>query len=166
MANRRSLGPFTALRPHILQSTRVHCLLDFAKEYSTFNTDGARQLYFTTSFRLDVQPPLETRELWLDVLKPIQAAPGLMLSLVFQPFIKGILVHSPQWGGNALGLTPDDGPLVMTIINSVHTNRGDDDRVVNAVLGLISKIEAAAARSGKAARYRINNYAYRNQRGF
>ena len=161
-----SLRPFTALQPQIFQSIRIDSLLGFANEQSAFSTDGARQLYFTTSFGLDSQLMLEARELWLDALKHIQAVPGLMLSLVFQPLTKGMLVRSAQRGGNALGLTPDDGPLVITLLNSVHTNPVDDDRVVNAVLGLIRKIEAAAARRGKAARYRFTNYAYRNQRVF
>lgn len=158
-----SLRPFTALQPQIFQSIRVDSLLGFAKEQSAFSKDGARQLYFTTSFRLDVQLILEARELWLDALKHIQDVPGLMLSLVFQPLTKGILSHSAQRGGNALGLAPDDGPLVITLLNSVYTDPVNDDRVVNAVLGLISRIEAAARRSGKAARYRFTNYAYRNQ---
>ena len=161
-----SLRPFTALQPQIFKSIRVDSLLGFAKEQSAFSTDGARQLYFTTSFRLDVPLMLEARELWLDTLKTIQDVPGLMLSLVFQPLTKGILFHSAQRGGNALGLTPNDGPLVITLLNSVHTNRVDDDRVVNVVLGLIDAIEAAAARRGKAARYRFTNYAYKNQRVF
>ena len=138
-------------------------LLGFAKEQSTFSTDGARQLDFTTSFRLNVQLMLEARELWCDALKPIQAVPGLMLSLDFQPLAKEILFQSAQRVGNSLDLTPGDGPLVITLLNSVHTDPVNDDRVVNAVLGLISRIEAAAATRGKAARYRFTNYAYRNQ---
>ena len=161
-----SLKPFTAIQPQIFNSLRVTSLLGFAKEQSAFSTDGARQLYFTTSFRLDVQLMLEARELWLDALKPIEAVPGLMLSLVFQPLTKGMLSASAQRGGNALGLAPDDGPLVIILLNSVHSNSADDDRVVNAVLGLIAKIEVAAAKRGKAARYRFTNYAYKNQRVF
>ncbi|KAL8789577.1 MAG: hypothetical protein Q9195_006754 [Heterodermia aff. obscurata] len=161
-----SLRPFAALQPQIFKSIRVHSLLVFAKEQSAFSTDGARQLYFTTSFRLHVQVMLEARELWLNTLEPFQAVPGLMLSLVFQPLTKGILFHSAQRGGNALGLTPDDGPLVITPLNSIYRNRVDYDKVTNAVLGLIGKIEGPAARRCKAARYRFTNYAYSNQRVF
>ena len=109
---------------------------------------------------------LEAREFWLDALYPIQAVPGLMLSLVFQSLTKGTLSSSAQRGGNALGLTPDDGPLVIILLNSVHSNPADDDRIVNAALGLIGKIEFAAAKRGKSARYRFTNYAYKTQRVF
>ena len=80
-----------------------------------------------------------------------------MLSLVFQPLTKGILFHSAQQGSNALSLTLDDRLLVITLLNSVHKHPADDDRVVNAVLCLISEIEAAAARRRKVARYRFTN---------
>ena len=161
-----SLRPFTALQPQVFKSIRVDSLLSFAEEQSALGTDGARQLYFTTSSHLDVQLLLESHELWVDALKPIEAVPGLMLSLVFQPLTEGILFHSAQRGGNALGLTPDDGPLVITLLNSVHKDPADDDRVVGAVLALISEIKAAAARRGNAVRYCFTKFAYRSQRIF
>ncbi|KAL8821083.1 MAG: hypothetical protein Q9191_007383 [Dirinaria sp. TL-2023a] len=161
-----SLEPFTVLQPQIFNSLREDSLLGFAKEQSAFSTDGARQLYFTTSFFLDVQFMLHVRELWLEALKPLETVPGLMLSLVFQPLTKGIIAHSAQLGGNSLGLSPDDAPLVITLLNSVHTNRADDDTVVTAVSGLIKNIEAAAVTLGKSARYRFTNYAYKDQKVF
>ncbi|KAL9636720.1 MAG: hypothetical protein Q9204_002144 [Flavoplaca sp. TL-2023a] len=159
-----SLKPFTAIQPQIFTSLRQDSLLGFADEQSAFSTDGARQLYFTTSFRLDVQFMLHVRELWLDALKPLQSVPGFMLSLVFQPLTKGMLAKSAQLGGNSLGLSPEDGPLVVTLLNSVHTNAADDNKIVTAVLGLIRAIEAAAARQGNAARYRFTNYGHKDQK--
>lgn len=159
-----SLKPFTLIQPQYFSSLRQDSLLGFTKEQSAFSTDGARQLYFTTTFRLDVQFMLDVRGLWLEALEPLQAVPGLTLSLVFQPLTRAMLSRSAQLGGNALGLTPDDGPLVITLLNSVHTNPSDDDRIINAILVLIRNIEAAALRKGKAARYRFTNYAYKDQR--
>lgn len=124
-----SLKPFTLIQPQIFSSLRQDSLLGFAKEQSAFSTDGARQLYFTTTFRPDVQFMLDVCELWLEALKPLQSVPGFMLSLVFQPITKGMLSRSSQLGGNALGLTPDEGPLVITLLNSVHTDSSDDDKV-------------------------------------
>ena len=95
-----SLAPFSAIQPQIFNSLRQDSLLGFAEEQSAFSTDGARQLYFTTSIRLDVQLMLDIRELWLDALKPIEVVPSPMLSLVFQPLTQGILSKSASRGGN------------------------------------------------------------------
>ena len=67
-------------------------------------------------------------------------------------------------GGNALALIPDDRPLVVTLLNSVHTNISDDKRVVNTVLRLIRTIDAAAQRRNKPARDRFTKCAYKSQK--
>ena len=159
-----SLKPFIDIQPQIFKSLREDSLLGFTQEQSAFSTDGARQLYFTTCFRLDIQIMLHIRELWLEALKPLESVPGLMLSLVFQPLTKGMLAKSQRLGGNSLGLSPDDGPLVITLLNSVHTNKEDDKKVISAVLKLIDNIDAAAAKAGKSARYRFTNYGYKDQK--
>ncbi|KAL8906165.1 MAG: hypothetical protein Q9207_002198 [Kuettlingeria erythrocarpa] len=158
-----SLKPFTDLQPQIFQSLRQDSLLGFANEQSAFSTDGARQLYFTTSFKLDVTLMLHVRELWLEALKTIDSVPGLVLSLVFQPVTEGILAKSRQLGQNSLGLSPSDGPFVITLLNSVHVEMADDDRVVSAVHDLVANIDAAAAKRAKSVRYRFTNYGYKDQ---
>lgn len=161
-----SLKPFVDIQPQIFSSLRQDYLLGFANEQSAFSTDGARQLYFTTTFHLDVHLMLDVRQLWLEALQPLESVPGLMLSLVFQPLTKGILSSSARLGGNSLGLSPDDGPLVITLLNSVHANPSDDEKVISGVLNLIKNIEAAAETQGKSARYRFTNYGYKNQKIF
>ena len=158
-----SLKPFTLIEPQIFNSLRFDSLLGFAEEQSAFSTNGARQLYFTTCFRLDVKTMLNARELWLQTVKTISDVESLSLALVFQPLTKGILAKSASLTGNSLGLTPDDGPLVIMLLNSVHKHTSDDEKVVAAVLGLIDKIDSSAAKEGKAARYRFTNYGYKTQ---
>lgn len=148
----------------MFNSLRQDSLLGFAEEQSAFSTDGARQLYFTTGFRLDVQLMLDIGELWLEALDPIKAIPGLLLSLVFQPLAQGMLTNLAARGGNALGLKPEDGPLVITLLNSLHINPSDDDKVIAGVLELIERIEDPAAKRNKAAKYRFMNYAYNGQK--
>lgn len=159
-----SLKPFMDIPGQVYSSLREDSLLGFGDEQSAFSQDGARQLYFTTCFKLDTKFMLRVRELWLESLKPIAEVPGLSFALVFQPLTKNILRRSAALGPNALGLSPDDGPLVVNLLNTVHSNKEDDGKVVAAALGLIEKIDAAAAEAGKDARYRFMNYAYKGQK--
>ena len=159
-----SLKPFTLIEPQIFSSLRFDSLLGFAEEQSAFSTDGARQLYFTTCFRLDAQFMFDVRELWLQTLKTIDTVEGLVLTLVFQPPTKGILSKSAALTGNSLGLSPGDGPLVITLFNSVHINALDDNKVIAAVLALIENIDTLAAQKGLSARYRFTNYGYKTQK--
>jgi hypothetical protein len=158
------LVPFIALQPQISSSLREDSLLGFAEEQASFITDGRRQLFFTTTYRLDKQLMCDTRELWLEALKLLERIAGFMLYLIFQPLTKVMLSKSAPRGGNVLGLKPEDGPLVIVLLNSVHSNSSDDDRVVAAVLSLVKKIEELAAQRSKAAKYRFTNYAYKGQK--
>ena len=49
-----SLAPFIALQPQLFDSLREDSLLGLTEEQSSFSTDGARQLFLTTTFRLDL----------------------------------------------------------------------------------------------------------------
>lgn len=53
---------------------------------------------------------------------------------------------------------------MINLLNSVHTLASDDDAVINAVLGLIKHIDAAAVKRDKAAKYRSTNYGHKDQR--
>ena len=87
---------------------------------------------------------MEVYSLWQQALAPVETVPDIMFSLVFQPLTKGILPKSQGSGGNLLGLTPDDGPLVITLLATVHSFPANDNDVVNAALGLVDKIDSVA----------------------
>ena len=78
-----SLAPFAASQLQIFNSLREDSLLGFTKEQPASSTDGARQLYFTTSFRLDPQLMSDVRKLWLEVLELIMPVTGVVLAFVF-----------------------------------------------------------------------------------
>ena len=161
--NPPSLAPFVNIQPQLYNTLRKDSLLKFTEEQSAFSTNGARQWYFTTCFQLDLSLMSEIRQLWHQTVQSITDVPGLVISLVFQPLTKGILTKSEQKGGNSLGLSPGDGPIVITLLNTVHQSPDDDDRVRNTVLDLIEKIDAVSANQGKSARYRFMNYGYKTQ---
>jgi hypothetical protein len=156
------LRSYADIQPQFVSTIREDTLLGLANEQANFSTDGARQLFFTTSFRSDKSMILEAAELFEKAVEPLKAIPGFVLSLTLQPLTKQMLKESQrQKGGNSLGLKPEDGPLVVVLLNSVHQNSADDNKVVTAVQELREKIEAAAANKGLDARYRFMNYAYR-----
>jgi hypothetical protein len=138
-----SLAPFTAVQPQMFTSLREDSLFGFAEEQVSFSPNGGRQQFFITTCRLDLQLMSDTRELWLEALEPLKLIAGL------QPLTKGVLSKSAPRRGDSLGLKPEDGPLVIVLLNSVHSNPTDDDRVVAAVSSLVKRIEDLAAKRGK-----------------
>ena len=135
------LKPFIDIKPQHFNTLRADTLLGFADESSAFSTDGDRQWYFTTTVRPDPELMLRVRTLWLEGLKPIENIPGLKHSLVLQPLTEGTLTKSDALGGSSLGLSADDGPLVIILFATVHDNPEDDEKMVATVLSLIDLID-------------------------
>lgn len=158
------LKMYTDVQPQFFSSIREDTLLSMVNEQASFSKDGARQLFFTTSFRLDKSMIVEAAKLFETAIESLKNIPGFVLSLTLQPLTKQMLEVSRRSAGgrgNSVGLNPDDGPLVIGLLNSVHENAEDDSTVVAAVQSLLNQIEALSAEKGLAARYRFMNYAYK-----
>jgi len=117
----------------------------------------------SSPIRLDKQLILDLQGLYNKTIESIKTVSGLTLSMVFQPLTKHMLQQSALQGPNALGLSPEDGPLLITLLNSVHTNAADDMKVIEAVTCLLSKIEGLARQRGLAERYRFLNYTHKTE---
>ncbi|KAH4905134.1 hypothetical protein HBI80_099000 [Parastagonospora nodorum] len=130
-SNPPSLAPFTALQPQLANTLREDSLLGFAKELSNFSTNGDRQLFFTTSIRLDKQFMIDMKSLYDNTVESIKNVPRLVLSMVFQPLTRHMLQKSAARRPNSLGLSVDDGPMVITLLDSVYADATDDVNVIN-----------------------------------
>ena len=159
-----ALEPFVSAQPQIFGSLREDSLLGFAEEQTNFSFNGARQNYYSTCTRLDPQLMKDVRELWLKAVDNIKLTLGLTFALVFQPITKGMLEKSFARGGNSLGLSPTDGPLVINLLSTVHLLPLDDARVSNAATKLLDDIDALAKSRGKDSRYKFLNYGYKDQK--
>jgi hypothetical protein len=50
-------------------------------------------------------------------INPINTVENLLPALVFQPITEDIISHFSKNGGNALGITTADGPLIRTYLS-------------------------------------------------
>ena len=159
-----ALAPLINIQPQLQSTRRFDSLIGLAQEQSNFSTDGARQWFFTTGFRADVQFMTDIREFFLETAQNLQSQPGFVISLVFQPITKGIIQNSLSRGKNSLGLSVSDGPFVVCLVNTVHSDSASDDLVSAGALDLIRQIEDLAEKRHLSSRYRFYNYAFENQK--
>lgn len=167
VANPSALKPFTEIEPKLEgapSTLRFDSQLGFGQEQAEFNKYGSRQLYFTTSFRPDVQFMLDIRLLWLEAVAKLEAVKGLMFSFVFQPVSQALLTQSLTHGPNSLGIKVSDGPFAICLINPLYANSTDDVLVSSTVLDLIQRIDALAATRGVDIPYRFMNYGNKAQK--
>lgn len=161
--NPPSLEPFMKIQPQLASTLRDDSLLGFTEEQSAFSPKVARSWFFTTTWHADLELIKEIRALGAKAVVPLSTVPGFVLAMAFQPLTKGLLTKSAAAGGNSLGLTPNDGPLIVNMLQTLHIHAADDEKVKSSMLGLIKSIEDLAATKGKFSRYKFTNYAYKTQ---
>lgn len=159
-----SLEPSSKIKPQ-LDSTVCHdSLLGFSEEQSAFSNDGDRSWFFTTSWHADLGLMRAVRALGAEAVKPLSAsASGFVLAMAFHPLTKGLLTHSAVVGGASLRLTPKDGPLVVNMLQTLHTNPADEDKITSTILGLIKSIEDLAVKERKVSGYKFIDYSYKTE---
>jgi hypothetical protein len=80
-------------------------------------------------------------------------------SLTFQAFTVPALSQMSKKGGNALGLSPFDGPLMHTLLYMVWDDASKDDQINQAALDFWNAAKAEAKSRGLYSRYIYLNYA-------
>jgi FAD/FMN-containing dehydrogenase len=79
--------------------------------------------------------------------------------LVFQPIPVNIITAMQKNGGNALGLRPSDGPLMLVQFTVIWDDASLDELIEGELSQLIEKVEAMAAERGELKGFVYMNYA-------
>lgn len=125
---------------------------------------GSRQTWWDTtvaatsaSFFTDVVALFEARNADL-----FAAAKGKKITpyLVFQPIPVNVLSEMQKNGGNALGLKPSDGPLMIVQLSTSWEDAELDEAIENSSRELIAKVKSMAKK-----RNLENGYVYMNYAG-
>lgn len=189
--NPEALRPFTALAA-IHDSTRVSTLSDFTSEVDGECISGARyaklltttrvilslesisqhtsptdlnlrQLTRTTTFKNNLQILQKAHDLFTRSTPELKSIKGIIWALIVQPLGPDITSKSAPLGGNSLGLSPDDGALVIAEISATWDDGADDAAVKSQAKTLVDALDHEARVLGVAHDYRYLNYADRDQ---
>jgi hypothetical protein len=149
------------------------------------------RLASTSRLLRDIEQPAGDRQTWWDTTVAATATPDLLLDivplfeehvarllaaaaaavdnsssvspyLVYQAISSNILQAMQVNGGNALGLEPEDGPIMMVQLTTTWTSSALDDVVESSCRELIREVDALAAARGARSR---NGYIYMNYAG-
>jgi hypothetical protein len=102
----------------------------------------------------------EIHQAWTQTLEPLKDAEGFIFSLGFFPLTRALLRNSKASGGNAKNIDPEDGPLLIVLLNPTWNSAQDDDRITQGVETLLEKCKQIADGKSALHRYVFTNYAY------
>ena len=157
----------TAALPTLRNNTRISSVSRLSQDIE--QAGGTRQTWWDTTVRATA-----TAELLLEIMGLYEenvarllgaaAAANATVSpfLIYQAISTNILEAMQVNGGNALGLMPEDGPLMIVQLNASWDNEVLDEVIERSLGELIAKIDALAESRGARSK---NGYIYMNYAG-
>lgn len=88
---------------------------------------------------------------------------NLSYTLAFEPIPAVLLSNSAKRGGNVLGLSPSDGPLIVVLLTAAWQNSTYDTLVDTTARNCIEAIDQAASKMGMLHPFKYIGYAEENQ---
>ncbi|KAI3047264.1 hypothetical protein CBS147352_6895 [Aspergillus niger] len=148
----------------VLEDTMaIRSLSNITLLFKESNPNGLRESYWTGTVQLDYDLATNITNMFKQELVPIQNVTGIVPALVWQVISTNTMEHMAKNGGNALGLDPKDGPLLLINLAFMWDDEADDAAVM-AVLGRITQKALSAAQArGLGSRYLYMNYASQYQ---
>ncbi|ESZ89776.1 hypothetical protein SBOR_9836 [Sclerotinia borealis F-4128] len=149
---------FTAIQPQYSNTLRITNLSDIAGETAGSATH-LRTLFITTTFKANKQMIAATYDAWNASLPSIQSLANITWSLSLEPIPTNIPAKSIPAGGNILGVTPADGPLIVALLTATWGSSFDDAIATTTAKNMFNTIDTFAKTSGYGNDWLYLNYA-------
>jgi hypothetical protein len=145
--------------PAISNNLAVRTLPDVTDLFQAVNPSGLRESYWTATFLMTEDITTYLVNTFKEEVLPITGVPGLLPAIVLQVITTDMMQQMQKNGGNALGLNPADGNLLLLNLSFMWDNAADDAAVQAALGAITSKSIAYAKQTNVYHPYLYMNYA-------
>ncbi|KAF2821970.1 FAD-binding domain-containing protein [Ophiobolus disseminans] len=149
--------------PAFSDTTQLNTLAYFTQQLNNSNPKGYRETFWTASSKLDRHMVEYTFNVSFDEFSRIRDVQGIIPANTLQVITVPQLTQMQKKGGNALGLTPADGPVFLINLSTRWDKVEDDARVMQANANVIRRFKEEAARRNMVEDYLYMNYASQYQ---
>jgi hypothetical protein len=146
-------------RPYLSNTLAVQSLSNITLEFNASNPSGLRETYWTAAFKLDLGLVTYIANEFMSEINLIENVAGLLPAAVLQVITTDQLSHMTKYGGNALGISVADGPLILLDLAFMWENESDDHAVLTACQNIVNKSVTKAKASGLDNPFLYMNYA-------
>ncbi|KAM3080821.1 hypothetical protein ACMFMG_004776 [Clarireedia jacksonii] len=155
-----SIQPFLAIQPQIATTMRTSNVSDFIAELTKPGTPGLRNSFATITFKVNAAFMASVVNIWNSSMVTVTSLPSLVgAGLTFEPIPTAITSKTAALGGNSLGLSPQDGNLMLLLISFTWKSSDDDDAIITVSKNLVKQIDEAAQARGTFNQWKYLNYA-------
>ncbi|EEH50152.2 uncharacterized protein PADG_06231 [Paracoccidioides brasiliensis Pb18] len=151
--------------PPIRDNTQLIRLSNLSIEMIAVNPpSGLRDRYATATYKNSIELQNRIVDIVVSELDRVKGEisnlEGFVCAVNFQAITLPMISKFSKRGGNILGISPDDGPLLLILINFTWASSSDDDIIISASESILSQSNGAAAELGL-----INDFVYMNYAG-
>ncbi|KAJ4293485.1 hypothetical protein N0V90_008768 [Kalmusia sp. IMI 367209] len=158
IANASIFSEYLAI-PAIQDGTMITTLADLTLQLNNSNPSGLREMYWTVTFRLERDLTSFVADVFFEEIASIKDAAKLLPAASLQVITVPMLRNFARKGGNALGLSDHDGPLLLLLSNMMWADGADDGRIIAANKRIIDRTTLEAKKRGLFVEYVYMNYA-------
>ncbi|KAL9105834.1 MAG: hypothetical protein Q9227_009042 [Pyrenula ochraceoflavens] len=155
--------PFLAAQPQISNTIRISNQPDFSTEFFVHQGPGRRQIYATHTFKNDLALLSDVYGLYKAAFQRFPKSEGTVCSLLLQPIQPMMIARSKDHGDNMLGLSPEDGPLVLCLLAISWDDPFEDGEMEQLAKDLNEGVVKLAKERGLWNRWVYSNYAAKLQ---
>ncbi|RMZ73358.1 FAD binding domain-containing [Pyrenophora seminiperda CCB06] len=137
----------------------INTLAYFTEKLMEVNPTDFRESYWTASCKLDKGMVQYIMDVWFEEFDKLLNVSDILPSCVFQIITVPQMEQMAKNGGNALGLDPSDGPLILINLATRWSNPKDDVLMHKAHANVIRKMQEEAELRGLGSKYLYMNYA-------
>ncbi|KAH7386120.1 hypothetical protein BKA66DRAFT_569421 [Pyrenochaeta sp. MPI-SDFR-AT-0127] len=160
ISNAPILAEYNAVPNAIADQTAVRSLANLTELLDESATGaGLRQAFWTWTVTLDKELASITKDIFFEELKLVVDAENILPAVSLQVFTEPHLEKMAARGGNALGLSAENGPLMNVLVAVKWSNGADDTRINEFAAKVKDRVLAAATIKGKASPFIYMNYA-------
>ena len=142
-------------------SMRMTDVSDLSLEMDIGSRPGFRQHYITATFHNSAKLQSIILDIFVQEIDSIKHKLSNFFrpSLMFQTITNDVISHFSQNGGNALGISKDEGPLTMMAVQTQWSEARDDETIYCFSRRIVERSMEEAKRMKLHHRYMYMNYA-------
>ncbi|KAF2005170.1 FAD-binding domain-containing protein [Amniculicola lignicola CBS 123094] len=161
----KNLRAMANIQPQYMNMIReTTTLSQLVEDEGKFNEDNKRGWWMTMTIKLSKEFLVKAQRLYQDMCQETaKRVAGFGLAMTLQPHTVDQLQASKDQGPNALGLSPEDGPLMNLLLCSLHEKVEEDEKSREAANKLLDDLTAVAKGLDVYHRYKFMNYATKGQ---
>jgi hypothetical protein len=149
--------------PAFQDTTQLNTLAYFTQQLNVSNPKGFRETFWTASSKLDKEMVQFVFDISFEEFANIIDVQGIVPANTLQIITVPQLEQMQKWGGNTLGLKPEDGPIFLINLSTRWDKVEDDERVLRANSNVVRRMQEEAKRRDMVIEYLYMNYASQYQ---